>query len=553
MAGDLDYLKKQGDSLFTTRHNLLNLWQTLADNFYPERADFTTVRSLGEEFASGLMTSYPLLTRRDLGNSFGSMLRPTSKEWFKVVTDNYEKIGADAKAWLEWATRLQKRAMYDKRAMMVRATSEGDQDFATFGQCAISVEMNMREMCLLYRCWHLRDVAWAEDEVGQVGTLYRKWKPTAISLQRTFGKDNIHPKVAEAIKNKQPLKEFNVWHCLIPVDHYDGTDKNGKPFTTPFVSIYFDRTNNHEIECVGAHGIDYVLPRWQTVSGSQYAYSPATVAALPDARLIQSMTRVLLEAGEKAVDPPMVAVQDMIRSDISIYAGGITWVDADYDERLGDVLRPISQNTTGIPLGVDMSQGVMRMIREAFYLDKLALPPPDARMTAYEVGHRVQEYIRQALPLFEPMEMEYNGRLCDLTFDVLQRYHAFGSPHDKPKELINTDVQFQFESPLREATERAKGQRFIESKEMLAHALDIDPGAKYVLDVNVALRDVFEGIGVPFKWTRSTEEAQALSAAEQQSMQAQDQLAQMTEGAKAAKLISEASRGQQQAAPVAVQ
>jgi hypothetical protein len=34
-------------------------------------------------------------------------------------------------------------------------------------------------------------------------------------------------------------------------------------------------------------------------------------------------------------------------------------------------------------------------------------------MTAYEVGQRVQEYIRNALPIFEPMEMEYNAALCD--------------------------------------------------------------------------------------------------------------------------------------------
>jgi hypothetical protein len=41
-------------------------------------------------------------------------------------------------------------------------------------------------------------------------------------------------------------------------------------------------------------------------------------------------------------------------------------------------------------------------------------------MTAYEVGQRIQEYIRGALPLFEPMEMEYNGALCERTFEILQ-------------------------------------------------------------------------------------------------------------------------------------
>jgi hypothetical protein len=45
------------------------------------------------------------------------------------------------------------------------------------------------------------------------------------------------------------------------------------------------------------------------------------------------MTLTLLEAGEKFTNPPMIAVQEAIRSDVAIYAGGITWVDKDYDER----------------------------------------------------------------------------------------------------------------------------------------------------------------------------------------------------------------------------
>ena len=50
MASNIEFLKKQGDELFNKRLNLLNLWQTIADNFYPERADFTTIRSLGDQY-----------------------------------------------------------------------------------------------------------------------------------------------------------------------------------------------------------------------------------------------------------------------------------------------------------------------------------------------------------------------------------------------------------------------------------------------------------------------------------------------------------------------
>jgi hypothetical protein len=543
MADQYDFFRKLGDELFTKRSNLLNLWQTIADNFYPERADFTTERIIGEEFGDHLMSSYPILARRDLGNSFGAMLRPSSKNWFKIITDRQDKMGIEAKGMLEWMTGLQKRAMYDPDAMFVRATSEGDHDFAAFGQCVIQCQMNMNNMSLLYRTWHLRDVAWEEDEIGRVGTIFRKWKAKANTLVRTFGEDRLHKRVTECLKKNKPFEEFEIWHIIVPTDLYEYVTKQEKKYKTPFVSIYYDKKNLHEIECVGSWTKQYVIPRWQTVSGSQYAYSPATITALPDARLIQAMTSVILEAGEKSVDPPMVATQNMIRSDISIYAGGVTWVDAEYDERLGDVLRPLSNDYRGIPLGIELSDRTQMMIKECFYLSKLSLPPPEAGMTAYEVGKRVQEYIRQALPLFEPMEMEYNGAVCEETFDILLRNFAFGNPSDFPQELRGAEVHFQFESPLKEAADREKGQRWLEAKEMLANAADIDPSAVHMIDASVALRDVLEGIGVPVKWTRSEAQIKEINEEMQQAQQAQEMMAQMESAAKISKDFGQAQKG----------
>lgn len=533
----MSYAKKlieQSNQLFEKRSGLLSLWQEIAQNFYPERADFTQVHNLGDEFGVNLMTSYPVLARRDLGNAIGSMLRPSSKQWFHVRTRDYENLGAEARAWLQTATTRMRRAMYDRRSQFARATKEGDHDFAAFGQNVLQVSLNKDASGLLYRCWHLRDVAWSEDANGAVSSVYRKWKPTVAQLVATFpGK--VHQKVNDYYE-KDKFREIEVRHCIVPVEFYDGD----KAIRAPFVSVYFDVENEHVIEVVGVPSQEYVIPRWSTVSGSQYAYSPATVAALPDARLLQAMTSVLLEAGEKAVNPPMISVQEALRSDISIYAGGVTWVDAAYDERMGEVLRPITQDKSGIPLGIDMADRLHAMLAEAFFLNKLSLPAPGQDMTAYEVGQRVQEYIRQAMPLFEPMESEYNGPLCDLTFEKMLRAGAFGSPFDMPEELREQEVEFRFESPLHDAIEREKGQRFLEAQSMLAQAVQLDPQAANIVDASVALRDVLEAIGVPAKWTRSESEAQRINEAQVQRQRTAELLAQMQQGAQVAKTLGEA-------------
>lgn len=507
----------QGDKLFSKRMSLLSLWQEMALNFYPERAHFTVGPVLGEEFAEHLMSGYPLLVRRDLGNSLSAMLRPNSKDWFGIRTSRPEREDDEGRRWLEWATQVQKRAMYDSSARFSRATKEGDHDFATFGQCVISTEVNWRDTSLLYRCWHLRDVAWCEDEFGAIGQIQRKWKPSLRDLTRLFpGK--VHPDVTR-LAVTDPYKEIECRHVIIPAEHYSGE----KRVNQPFVSLYVDCEHGHVMNEVGAWTQHYTIPRWQTVSGSQYAYSPATVVALADSRLLQAITLTLLEAGEKAVDPPMIAVQEALRSDVALYAGGITMLDADYDERLGEALRPLTRDLRGIPLGIDMQRAGEEQLREAFFLNKLSLPPFTGTPTATQVNQMVTEYIRNAMPLFEPIETEYNAQLCQQTFELLYRANAFVDM-EIPKSIKDSEIQFRFESPLYEAVERQKGQRALEAKQILTLFADIDPEVVQMLNSRKAVRESLEGMGTPAPWIRSDEEIDDLAERDAQARNAQQAL-----------------------------
>ena len=98
-------LIERGDTLFAARPRLLNLWQEIASMFYVERADFTVSRLMGDSFADWLMTSYPLIARRDLGNAFSAMLRPTDKDWFRLGTLRPDREDVPARVWLDNAPR----------------------------------------------------------------------------------------------------------------------------------------------------------------------------------------------------------------------------------------------------------------------------------------------------------------------------------------------------------------------------------------------------------------------------------------------------------------
>ena len=532
---DIKQMMEMVDQLYSDRLPYMILLQEISEHFYPQRADFTIKRNFSTEYASNLMTSYPVLTRRDLGDQIGQMLRPTSVEWFEMIPQNGEKTDNAGKQWLEEMTRRMRLAMYAKPAKFARMSKEADHDFATFGACPFSCRLNRNADNLLYRNWHIRDMAWHENEEGDLGLVSRKWKPTARDLKILFG-SKAGPKV-ERLNEKTPLTKVKSYHIYVEADMYDAPN-NGRPW----FSLYWDADHNHLIEAIPVWINEYRVPRWQTVSGSQYPFSPATIAALPDARLIQSMAYTLLEAGEKATNPPMLATQEAVRSDIAIYAGGVTWVDRDYDERLGDALRPLTQDLRGLPFGMDMIEDTRAQLLQAFFLNKLTLPERAPEMTAYEVGQRIQEYIRGALPIFEPMEPEYNGGICEVTFGTLLRAGVFGSPDEIPQQLRNDGIDFQYRSPLHDAINEQQGQKFLESKALIAEALDLDRGTAYVMNARVALREALDGIGVPAEWLNDEEDVDDMIEEQADAESQAARLEQMVQGSEVAKNIGQAGQ-----------
>jgi len=532
------FLVDLAEKTFTRKKTLNQLHQEIAENFYPERADFTYNRHLGDEFADHLYDSYPVLVRRDLGNQLSAMLRPTEKEWHIMQTTNYDKVDHAGKSWLEWANKRQNFFMYERSSNFVRATKEGDHDFATFGQTVIEPDINKNRTGLTYRCHHLRDMAWVEDEFGQIIYVFRKWKPMAHDLGRIFGEDKCHETVKRAVK-KDPLKEINCMHIMAPGDRYEG---EGYRNQFDWVSLYVDIENEHQLEVMPSRRRRYVIPRWQTVSGSQYAYSPATITALPDARMIQAMTLVLLEAGEKFVNPPLVATQEAVRSDAALYAGGITWVDKDYDERLGDALRPLTTDKNGLPIGFQMSDMTKQQIRECFYLNQIRMPMLDKEATAYEVGQIVQEYIRNALPLFEPMEVNYNGELCEETFDLLFWNGAFGGINEIPESLRGKDIEFKFMSPLHDAEGQGEAQRILEVQQILGSTMEFDPTVNVHVDFHQAFRGAIDRMNVPKEWIVDEKVAMQRLAAIQQQQEAAAEAEAMQQAAETAKTGSEAEK-----------
>ena len=533
-----------GDRLFARRYPVMSLWQTQAENFHVMRADFTRRRYFSEEFGSYLMSGRPARCHRDLTDAMSAMLR--RDQWFHAQTDS-QKVNEDrdAKIWLDWVSKTMRLAMYDRKANFVRATKEADGDWCAFGNAVITRDV-VDFAHLLYRCWHPRDVCWEQNVKCEINSVHFDWKPQAGQLVEKFRNTrsgSIAANVLEAAgKPEEALAtEVQCRRFLIPADQYDLPLQRGRPY----VSVYVDVENETILEEIALRTWPVTIPRWASggsMWGDQYGYSPPVVYGLPDARMYQQMMLSMLTASEMATYPAMIAVGEAINGGVNLYASGITQVDADYDERTGEVLRPITTNFEGIKFGMEQMERLESALDDSFLLSKLRFPEVTKQMTAYEASKLWDDFIRQTLPLFEPVEKEYNERLCEGTFEDLLAHGCFGPLEGMPQILRGRDIGWQFDTPIATVAKTALTGAFQSMVQTLVEGAQVDPMVKLNVDMDTATRDAIDGGGAPAKWLLPVAKAKALKAQAAQQQAAQAAAEQVAHGADVATRVGNAAK-----------
>jgi len=263
--------------------------------------------------------------------------------------------------------------------------------------------------------------------------------------------------------------------------------------------------------------------------------------------MIQRMMMTLIEAGEKQVDPPMVATEDALTSAVDLQAGGITYIDAEYDERLGNALRPIDLGKN-VSLGENLITDARKMLADAFYINKLTLPQERAK-TAYETSQLVQEYIRNALPLFEPIEDEWTGRLLDLVTQKIMRAGGYGPtnrlgvPVNMPEALYGQNITYEFNNSLKEARDQQVIHGFQESAALIGTAAQLDQGIGAEVNVTQAFRDAFGAVpGSRADWLNDPKTVAAARQKIAEAQQLQQTMETVGQGAEVAGRVGQAAQ-----------
>jgi hypothetical protein len=510
------------EKLFDDKRPWDQLCQDLAENYYPLRADFTQTGSWASGgFSALIMDSTPVNSREELGNAIGSMLR--QGDWFKMGTgdDDRDQMVENARS-LSRGTKLLRQIIRDPRCNFQPATKEADHDYVTFGAPVLSVEENITRDFTRVRAWHPGDCAWMRDDDGEVNVMHRKFMMTARNAKALHESGKWNGSIHENIKRAceiEPNKMFKFLSIVMPIDDLYGWDaKTLKSFgRNTFVSIYIDVENKTVVHERGEPMFPYIVPRWMQLGRHPWGFSPAALNAIPDARMLQSLAMIILEQGEKALDPPMVGAQEIFTRDINLYSGGFTYVDLPEGAKLGDLMTTV-QTSEGLQAGLELKQDARALIVQSFLLNKLFLPNA-SDMRELEVAVRTEEFRRAALPFFNPIETDYHPRLLSKVFE---RALLIGQIDARmfPAELADQDVRFTFKSPLNEAEGKLMVERYNMVINTVATGTQIDKSTPSLLNIRKATEDAIRGIAEP-TWLYSGREKKAkdAEAAEQQQLE----------------------------------
>lgn len=495
-----------GSALFAKKRPWDSLCQDIAENFYPLRADFTSDFTLGTDFGTSVMDGTTINVREQLGNSVDAMLR--QGDWFAVGTgdDERDKRAVNAMA-LDEATWRYRNILQNRRTGFVKAMKEADHDWVAFGNPVLSWEESYTRDHLVLRAWHPKLCAWMLDESGNVNAVYRRMNMTARNIVKRFATGGWQGKLRKEVEQAAkvtPEHEFPIMHVLLPIDEVYGDDhKMLRKHRHKFLSLYLDETHQEVLNERGAPVFNYVIPRYRTIGNWPQGFSPMAMNSLPDSRMLQTMAAVILEQGEKAVDPPMVGATDVFRSDINLYAGGFTMIDLDDGDDIRRKMQ-IVDTSNGLPTGLQMKQDIRMLITEHWLLNKLMLPNV-REMREVEVMVRTEEFRRAALPFFAPIESEYHTPVLDVGFQMATLMGYI--PADIfPEELQGEEVAFTFESPLKEADGQKVVASFNAAVGIIAAGSQVEQGLADQFNIAEAAIDAVRGAGAKPDWIKSDDE-----------------------------------------------
>jgi len=508
MAQEAAPLIKRYDYLKGRRDNWDTHYQELADYMLPRKADIVKKRSRGEKRMELIYDGTALQAIDLLAAFLHGMLTSGASPWFHLdIKDETLNRDDDVREWLQDTSMRMMQAF--QRSNFETEIHEAYVDLVVFGTACMFCEMDRDKLRFSTR--HISEYYVSEDQYGMVNTVFRLYKSTAAQAVERFGFDNVGDFIRRTFERK-PDEEVEILHAVLPRISRDVTKRDN--LNMPYMSAYVCKQTGMIISEGGFEELPYVVPRFLKATGEAMGRSPA-MTALPDVKMLNLMSKTIIQAAQKQIDPPLLVPDDGFLLPIRTQPGGLNF----FRSGTRETITPL-QTGANIPIGLNMEEQRRTAIRQAFYVDQI-LFTGGAQMTATEVVQRQEERMRVIGPVLGRLMSELLRPLIDRVFALMLRNDLLAPA---PEILAGRDIDIEYVSPLARAQKSSSLNNTMRALEILLPLAQSLPVGDHI-DPDGLVRHVTDALGVPKNTMRSQREVdetrQARAQAEAEAVQRQ--------------------------------
>jgi hypothetical protein len=457
------------------RGNWERQWSRIARLISPQSDFFQTkYRTSGQRNAQELFDSTAQIALERSAAAMESYITPSTKQWMTLqAMDRRVAKSPKVKMYLEEVTQILFQYRYSPDANFQSQMNEVYKSLCMLGSATLMIGAHEDRPGFYYRAVPLSETYYLDNHMGIVDTIFRRLKLTVRQAIQKFGEKALEG-LAKKIK-EDPEYELMFVQAYMPMKDIPASEQISG---YDFVCVTICDEMKDIIEKTGYYTRPMIAGRYATFPGDVYGYGPGSIC-LNSNNILQQMKKTMLKAGQRAVDPVMLTVDD---GSLSVFNMTPGFLNPGGLNELGQPLVVPLESRSNFQIGLDMMQDEQKSINDAFLItlfDVLAQDQP--QMTATEVLARTAEKGALYGPVGGRVQTEIIGPSTIRELDILKRQNQLPP---MPQELIDVGglAKVVYTSPLNQAQKASRGQDIIHWVEALVQMASVSPEAVAKVD-----------------------------------------------------------------------
>lgn len=401
-------LLEEFESMKKDRGVVEETWEELVNNVAPHRTGFGEDRPVrGERRIGNIYDGTPMAALNMFASGTMGYLLSAHFDWFGLrVPDEQLMDNREVRMWLAKCdailTGMITRSNFYKEMLAFFL------DWGGIGTATVYRywDASSKRECFTVR--HPREIYLAENEHGEVDTVFRHFLMTSKQMLASFEKDTLNGRIIdEAKKPGQRYNEHLVLHAVKPNKDYDPKSNESKH--KQYASWYVDVDNGELIRESGYDVMPYAVGRPDKQSDEVYGRGPAW-DALSDIKGLYAYAKSDIESAQMMVNP-VVGVPEEMRGKLKWVPGGrYYYEDAGRQPQAAD-------HKIQIRAGLDREERKQKIIERHFLVDFFTMmAQAEKEMTTVEVRQRREEKAVLLGPHITGFNQDVLDRLLDGMF-----------------------------------------------------------------------------------------------------------------------------------------